>query len=295
MFRTIVTMGLVFAICQFSLSKDVTIYKYQVDKEIEVYRSATVEELDEQYSNNQTVLSEITKSGSSENTVFEKMQKLRDILSVAIERTNRYSQWKYDELKSDVIGYFDRTTKVVDEYLALMEANGAVNEALDKLKQESSEKAKIFKEKADMMLLPRYKNRYSQVSRTMQDQARHIEKIWNSIVKEREIINKGFILLNEAKVYYIDVKETFGGDYPLEDLVEVCNDIQALTRSTSRLQEIVTQTIQMKKVRSKASAPKPTVAPPKKAEQTKVDKAVEKTAEETSEAKAGPAGEDRTN
>jgi len=200
------------------------------------YRSLSAERLEESFRKARSELKRMLSSKSEALRLYQNRHELYDAIGLAAERVKRQARWEFDVVKETAPRYFDRTSAAIRQYLELTAEDGPAHQAAEWLIDVSREKAKLFREKAEQMQLQEYRDRYSRIADTLQDQAEHIQQVWHSVVAQREVVDRAALVLEESRQFYGDLKSTLGADYALRELKQVCGKLRGLADAMTKVQ-----------------------------------------------------------
>jgi hypothetical protein len=174
-------------------------------------------------------------TGGEVSEVDRSMQQLQDVVLAASERARRLSEWDLSKVEKEAEQTFDTTIAAIEEYLVLVEDDGSVHKASNRIRTAALDQARIYREKASA----KSSERYTGLANTMDSEAKKVTEIWTAIEAERKIAANGLKGLKESRELYIDVKKGEGVIKARKELEGVKNDLAKLSASMAKVQQAV--------------------------------------------------------
>jgi len=170
-------------------------------------------------------------AGKANPSISESMQMLNDLVVAATERASMLATWDAQEIQSEAEQLFDDTIAALDEYLKLVDTDGPVNKAVNRIKAEALSQASSNRAKASQyrnLGNSKFQARYEELSKTNDGQAKKVDEYWQIIVAERMKTKAALEDLKLYKQLYVDLSVTEGIQAALDEMVLIAQDLKNL-------------------------------------------------------------------
>jgi hypothetical protein len=173
-----------------------------------------------------------------DSAVDRHMRELQDVVGAVSERARRLSNWDMAKVKKDAEKSFDTTIGAVEAYIALVEDDGPVHKASKRIRADALTLERTFREKADAKS-GKTAQKYGDLAKTMQEQAKRISVAWEAIRAERKKAEEALANLKECRELYVDIKQAKGVEAAVKELEAVADDLRQVSNAMMRVQDAV--------------------------------------------------------
>ncbi|PKL13908.1 MAG: hypothetical protein CVV52_03990 [Spirochaetae bacterium HGW-Spirochaetae-8] len=179
-------------------------------------------------------------TGKEKYSISESMQLLNDLVVAATERASLLATWDAKAIESEAIKLFDETIMALEEYLKLVDTDGPVNKAVNRIKAEALAQASNNRAKASQyksLNNIKFQQRYEELTKTNDEQAKKVDEYWQIIVAERAKTKASLEDLKLYKQLYVDLAVTEGIQAALDEMVLIAKDLRLLSSAMDSMKE----------------------------------------------------------